>query len=463
MIVMKFGGTSIQSADSLQRVCNIIHDRLNLQPVIVNSAMGKVTRRLLKIARLAAEGDTVQADRELNELQSYHDQIIQALLPGFSTHILMDQITCFFEELYKLKDGVSVLRDLTERSQDKFLAYGELISSSILAGVLQAADMNAVWCDARELIITDDRFTHAQPLVDITYAKLRDKIQPLVNSGKIPVIQGFIGATREQATTTLGFEGSDFTAALVGAALNADDVQIWKDVPGVMTADPDIFPNPLTVKKISFDEAAELSFFGAKVLHPSSIAPARQKEIPVHVLNSKSPDNPGTELSEHGVHMDYPVISITYKRPVYLISLRNDQYLPFYDFFKAIFDVLDRERLTPYLVSIAERSVKMILSTEANLQHLTDDLNFIAGIEIFSNKATVSLIGKRLVHYPSISGRIANCLNDIQIDLISHGASHMNTTAVMNADQVERVIERFHNEFFQEINYKYFKSYEGRQ
>ncbi|MBN2103297.1 aspartate kinase [bacterium] len=462
MIVMKFGGTSILDAECIRRVCRIVHHRIQYQPVIVNSAMGKVTRRLLAVARLAAEGNAEQAGNELEALRSYHDQIIQEILTDFSKNAFSDQIKRFDKELTKLKDGVSVLRDLTARSQDKFLSYGELISTTIITAALRASGVDAVWCDARELIITDDRFTHAQPITEMTYAKLADKIHPLVNSGKVPVIQGFIGATREGATTTLGFEGSDFTAALVGAALDVKDVQIWKDVPGVMTADPEIFPNPLTVKKISFDEAAEISFFGAKVLHPSSIAPARQKGIPVHVLNSMDPENRGTELSLNGAEAPYPVTSITYKRPVYLLALRNDQNLPFYDYFKMIFDILDRERLTPYLVNIAERSVKMVLSTAANLQHLMDDFNRISGTEIYSDKATVSLIGQRLVECPAITGRIAKCLDNIRVDLISHGASNMNATAVINADQVETAVDRLHKEFFQEINSEFFESYQGR-
>ncbi|MFC1569152.1 aspartate kinase, partial [bacterium] len=407
-----------------------------------------------------AKGDAEQATQALDSLVSYHQSVIQEILPKFSKDTLSNQIEHFYHELYQLKDGVSVLKDLTPRSQDKFLAYGELISTTILTAALQSVGVDAVWCDARELIITDDRFTHAQPIIELTYSKLSEKISRLIDSGKVPVIQGYIGATREEATTTLGFEGSDYTAALIGAATDAADVQIWKDVPGVMTADPEIYSNPMTVKKISFDEAAEITFFGAKVLHPSSIAPARQKGIPVHVLNSKNPDDQGTTLSADGAVSKHPVKSITYKRPVYLLSLRNLENLPFYDFFKMIFDNLDRERLTPYLVNIAERSVKMVLSTSDNLQHLIDDLKPVAGINILSNKATVSVIGQTLVEYPAIASRIVNCLKDIPVDLISHGASNMNTTVVMNADMVETAIDRLHGEFFQDADPEIFESYE---
>jgi len=459
MIVMKFGGISIQDSQSIRRVCDIVRDRLPMHPVIVNSAMGKSTRRLLMVAQSAARGDADQAGKTLDTLIDYHRALIQELLPRFSENTLSRQMDLFFHELYQLKDGVAVLRDLTPRSQDKFLAYGELISTSILTSMLQSMDIDAVWCDARKLIITDDRFTQARPMVDITYDKLCETLLPLVDAGKVPVIQGYIGATREGATTTLGFEGSDYSAALVGAALDVEDVQIWKDVPGVMTADPAIYADPLTVKKISFDEAAEITFFGAKVLHPSSIAPARQKGIPVHVLNSKHPEHPGTTLSADGAVSRHPVKSITYKRPVYLLSLRNLQNLPFYDFFKMIFDDLDRERLTPYLVNIAERSVKMVLSTSDNLQHLIDDLDNIAGINIMSNKATVSVIGETLVEYPAIASRIVDSLKDIPMDLISHGASNMNTTLVMDADRVETAIERLHHEFFRDVDPEVFETY----
>jgi aspartate kinase len=450
MIVMKFGGTSIQDAVSIRRVCQIVLENRRRHPVVVNSAMGKTTRNLLKIGQLAAGGDSARAQEELKALVAYHQQIIEELWPNSGDGPLLIRLESFYTELFQLKEGVAVLRDLTPRSQDKFLAYGELIATTIIAAALRSAGADAVWCDARELIVTDDRFTGAAPIQALTYSNLKQSIIPLVNNNQVPVIQGYIGSTRDGATTTLGFEGSDFTAALVGAALDAEDVQIWKDVPGVMTADPEIYSDPWTVKRISFEEAAEITFFGAKVLHPSSIAPARQKNIPVHVLNSKQPENRGTELSAEGIISKYPVKSITYKRPVILLVLRNIHYLPFQDYFKMVFDVLDRERLIPYLVNIAQGSVKMVLNTAANLQHLIDDLGQWVQIDMIPNKATVTLVGQALIEHPDIAGRILKCLDEIQLDLISHGASDMNSTVVMNADRVETAVDRLHREFFTE-------------
>ena len=446
---MKFGGTSIQDAVSIRRVCQIVLKNRQKQPVVVNSAMGKTTRNLLKIGQLAAAGDSESAQEELNTLVAYHQRIIGELWPHPDEQPLLAQLDSFYTELFQLKDGVSVLRDLTPRSQDKFLAYGELIATTIMTAALRTAGIDAVWCDARELVITDDRFTGAAPIQELTYSKMQHILIPFVHNGQVPVIQGYIGATRDGATTTLGFEGSDFTAALIGAALDVEDVQIWKDVPGVMTADPEIYADPWTVKKISFEEAAELTFFGAKVLHPSSIAPARQKNIPVHVLNSKLPEKGGTELSANGIVSKYPVKSITYKRPVILLVMQNMHYLPFHDYFKMVFDGLDRERLVPYLVNIAEGSVKMVLNTASNLQHLIDDLGQWVQIDMIPNKATVTLVGQAMIEHPDIAGRILKCLDEISLDLISHGASNMNSTLVMNADTVETAVDRLHREFFQ--------------
>ncbi|MBN1780283.1 aspartate kinase [bacterium] len=450
MIIMKFGGTSIQDVESIQRVAEIIRGRISKRPVVVNSAMGKTTRHLLHTAQAAAQGDSEKADRLLSEVISYHNDLIKSLFPKNNMNPLIRQCDGFFQELVKLKDGVCVLRDLTPRSQDKFLAYGELIATSIIAAVLQQSGLDAVWCDARECMITDDRFTHAQPVREVAFPAIRAMMMSLVSEDRVPVIQGYIGSTREGITTTLGFEGSDFTAALIGAALDAEDIQIWKDVSGVMTADPEIFAEPYTVKQMSFDEAAEITFFGAKVLHPSSIAPAREKNIPVHVLNSKLPECTGTVLSDEAAVCRHPVKSITYKRPVCLLSLRNTHHLPFYDFFKNVFDVLDRERLSPYLANIAERSVKLVLGTSVNLQHLLDDLNPFAKIDIIPHKATVSVIGHALVDHPDIAGRIIHALADIQVELISHGTSNMNTTLVIDADKVETAVSRLHQEFFRQ-------------
>ncbi len=304
MIVMKFGGTSIATAEAIERVSGIITDHIHYNPVVVASAMGKTTRNLLHIAQWSAAGDIEKSTRKLNEIIEYHHDLAFEVIPGFETHPVRDTLQVFFIELEKLLGGVAVLQDYTPRLQDKFLAYGELISTTILTAVLQSKNVPAVWTDAREYVITDDWFNQAHVIDKITYPKIRERLVPVIEKNNVPVAQGFIGSTEKGVTTTLGFEGSDFSAALLGAAIEAEDIQLWKDVSGVMTADPALLADVYTVKHLTFDEIADLTFFGAKVLHPSSIAPARKKNIPVHVRNSKDPKVQGTEISSKTIYSD---------------------------------------------------------------------------------------------------------------------------------------------------------------
>jgi aspartate kinase len=456
MIVMKFGGMSLHDAEGVQSLVEIVRQNQQNHPVVINSAMGKTTRSLLQIARESASGDRRNAQLKLESLRAFHEQIIEELFPDFSENDLYVHFNGFFDELIRLTDGVSVIKDINPRIQDKFLAYGELIATIIVTVALQQASMDAVWCDAREFVITDDRFTQAMPIMEVASAKIREKILPLVQSGKIPVIQGYIGSTREGATTTLGFEGSDFTASLVGASLDADDIQIWKNVPGVMTADPDIYPGAHTVKSVSYDEAEEITFFGAKVLHPSSIQPARKKNIPVHVLDSRVPSSAGTVLSREGTVSKNQIKSIAYRSPIQVLYIQKNTDWPYYDFFKQVFDVLDRERLTPYLVNIAERSMAVALSTSANLQHVIDDLSNVAEIRVCPGKATVSIIGQELANFSDALSRMVAGFKDVPIEMISQGASKMNITAVIDEVHVERVVSELHEIFFRDLDLNVF-------
>src|SRR5437762_1986050 len=285
MIVMKFGGTSVEDAPSIERVTEIIRERLNRQPVIVVSAMGKTTRKLLQAAEPSAAGDAKTTLGIVAALKTRHSSEARRLVKHPDGREAFALIEKHFDELKKLLEGLAVLGEVPPRGLDKILAYGELLSSALLADSLFERGIPARLFDARELIKTDDRYGSASPLFDVTDQRIRDAIRPALDSGVVPVLQGFIGSSRDGATTTLGFEGSDYTATILGAALDAEDIQIWKDVSGLMTADPEIYSRARTVKLCSFAEAAELTHFGAKVLHPKAIQPAARKNIPVHIYN----------------------------------------------------------------------------------------------------------------------------------------------------------------------------------
>ena len=315
MIVMKFGGTSVEDAASIERVTEIIKARLSLRPVVVVSAMGKTTRKLLQAAEASAAGDRSTTLAVVAELKTRHLSEARTLVKSTAERAVFSIIDRHFDELKKLLEGLAILGEVPPRGLDKILAYGELLSSAIVADALAERDVPTRLLDAREFVITDDRFGGASPLFDLTNAKTRDSITPVIEAGEVPVIQGFIGATREGATTTLGFEGSDYTAAIVGAAMQADDIQIWKDVSGLMTTDPRIFSGARTVKACTFAEAADLTYFGAKVLHPATLLPAIHKNIPVYVLNSRNIKSTGTEITAQAPPSKDTFRAITAKTP----------------------------------------------------------------------------------------------------------------------------------------------------
>lgn len=454
---MKFGGTSIQDKPSIERVAEIIHRHQDLHPVVVNSAMGKTTRNLLAMARSAAAGMNGDALKMLGDLQHYHTNLAASLTPNYPESNVADTLRRYFDELEKLLGGLSVLRELSLRTQDKILSYGELIATAIITAVLQDRGLNAKLCDARELIITDERFSRAEPIPDLTYQRIYEFIHPMVESNIIPVIQGFIGATRDGVTTTLGFEGSDFTTALVGAALNAAHIQIWKDVNGIMTADPMIFGGARTVKSISFAEAAELTFYGAKVLHPSTIAPARRKNIPVHIFNSKRPDATGTVITEQARNGSTLIKSIAYKHPVSIVTTRSDRSLPSQYFLKSIFEILERENTTPYVVAISEGRTSLAISPSDPMEHLINHLKDVGQVDVTSGKATVSLVGENLSTFDECIATVCKNLEGIHIDMISHGASPINITFVVDESDLPSVIARLHNVFFSDLDSEVFE------
>ncbi|MDO9514689.1 MAG: aspartate kinase [Syntrophales bacterium] len=450
MIIMKFGGTSIEDIDSVRRVVEIIHSRLDLCPVVVNSAMGKTTRKLLNIARLSAEGMDKEAARELDAIREYHVAMARGLTPDFKENNIRTALERYFEELQELLEGLSVLRELTPRSQDRILSYGELVATTIIASALRQRGIDARWLDARAFIITDERFTGARPVDDLTRLGIRRDVLPLVSSGCVPVIQGFIGSTRGGDTTTLGFEGSDLSASLVGAALDVSDIQIWKDVDGIMTADPSIFAGARTIKKISFEEASELTFFGAKILHPDTLEPARSKDIPVHIYNSRQPEGGGTLITASAKSGSNVITSIAYKRSVCIVSIVPDARANPAGFFRAVFDVLDREGITPSVMTTSNAGMVMAVSASESSKCVTDELSRLGTVNIFGEKGTISLVGENIRTARGLASLVFRNLDGINIDMVAHGASPISFTFVVNETDIPSVIARLHETFFKD-------------
>ncbi|MFY9841464.1 MAG: aspartate kinase, partial [Terriglobales bacterium] len=296
MIVMKFGGTSVQDAKAIDRVAQIVQGRLVDHPVVVVSAMAKVTDSLLAMGKAAGGGDRKTALKMARALRERHYDTAGELLGTALFTEFHGDLGADFEDLDELLRGIGAVGEITPRTYDYVASFGEVLSSKIVAAAFVARGLPGAHVDARHCLLTDSSYTRAVPQFDETNERLRKRVKPLLDTGKVPVMGGFIGSNRAGITTTIGRGGSDFSAAIFGAGLNAQRIEIWTDVDGMMTTDPRLCPDARRIKVISFDEAAELAYFGAKVLHPATVLPAIQQNIPVYVLNSQNPTCEGTKV-----------------------------------------------------------------------------------------------------------------------------------------------------------------------
>jgi aspartate kinase len=448
MIVMKFGGSSIADAASIERVAGIVGDHLTRRPVVVVSAMGKTTRKLLQAAQLASQHRQKETLRLISELEDYHFTEARHAIPGFEDLFVHTTLRGYFEEMRDLVKGISILREFSPRSQDAMAAYGELISSAIVSAALRVRGVDSVLLDSRGFMITDETFTRATPLFDQTDEKTRSHLTPELEAGRVPVVQGYIGSTRDGATTTLGFEGSDYSAAVIGSALDAEEIQIWKDVPGLMTADPAVIPEARIVPSASFEEMAELTYFGAKLLHPSAIWPAFQSGIPVHIYNSMQPQSEGTLISETAGPESKLVTSIAFKRDMVVARVISRRVMTAPAFLNAVFDLLDKHRLSPDLTAVSQVSVAFAFSDDSGLDVLLEGMKSVGEVEVERDKASVCLVGRGIRQVPGVAGSVLSCMTDLPIDLISHGASPNSLVFVVDGTRLEEVLNRVHRRFF---------------
>jgi len=441
MIVMKFGGTSVESAEAIQRVTGIVKSRLNRRPIVVVSAMGKTTNRLLKIADLAVSGQRDEALRELMALRDFH-------LRESGMERTVDE---HFQELSELVKGLAVLGELTPRSIDAISSFGERLSSLIVTNYFQHHGLNAVHVDSRKLIVTDQHHTHAAPLLDQTYARLAAGIPPLAKQ-QVVVMGGFIASTENGVTTTLGRGGSDFTASIVGAGVGAEEIQIWTDVDGMLTADPNVIPGARRIKVISFIEAAELAYFGAKVLHPATVMPAIDRNIPVMILNSRRPEVEGTRIQSTSVPSKNVVKSIACKGKVLVLNIRSTRMFMAHGFMRRIFEVFDRFQTSVDMVATSEVSVSLTIDQPERLDAIAAELREFSEVSIDPNQAIICIVGENIRHTPGVAARLFKALGGINVRMLSQGASALNLGFVVAGADLTRAVEALHSEFFTDLD-----------
>jgi aspartate kinase len=447
-LVMKFGGTSVGDAAAIMRCAEIVRGRLPQAPLVVVSAMARVTDQLLKMARAAGEGDRKTALTLARELRERHYNTAGELLGTALFTQFHGDLGTEFEDLEELLRGISAVGELTPRTTDHVASFGEVLSSKLVTAAFSAHRIESSLVDSRECIVTDDAFTRATPLLDETNARLNETVQPLLNQGRVPVMGGFVGATRGGVTTTIGRGGSDFSAAIIGAGMGAEKIEIWTDVDGMMTTDPNLCPDAHRIKVISFDEAAELAYFGAKVLHPATVLPAIQKNIPVYILNSRNPACEGTRITARAPHCRNFFKAIAAKKRITIVDVAAPRMLLAHGFLKSIFEAFDRHGIAIDVVSTSEVSVSLTVDSNESIPALAADLAKLADVKYEGRKAIVCLVGENLREIPGIAAHVFGELSDVKIRMISQGASEINLTFVIDEDQVPAVVQRLHKTFF---------------
>jgi aspartate kinase len=449
IVVMKFGGTSVEDSAAIRRTAAIVADRLHkrLNPIVVVSAMSKVTDTLLKASAAAGRNAREEALRLSDGLRTRHLKTAGELVTGDRLTNLQLNIHHDLDALDDLLRGISAVGELTPRTADHVVSFGERLSSAIIAAAFAEQSLPVTHVDARTVILTDDHFGKATPNTRAIENALNAQVLPLVDLGKVPVMGGFIGSC-DGVTTTLGRGGSDYTAALIGGALHAGAIEIWTDVNGIMTTDPRIVPEALRVKTISFEEAAELAYFGAKVLHPATILPAVQKNIPVFVLNSRNAENEGTKITAAPPSCASPFKSIAAKKQLTIIDIVASRMLLAHGFLKSVFDIFDRHACAIDMVATSEVSISVTVDSRVALPEICADLSAIADVKTEGNKALICLVGEDIRGQSGISGQVFSTISHVNIRMISQGASEINMSFVINEEDVEEAVRSLHRKFF---------------
>jgi len=448
---MKFGGTSVRDSGAVERLISIVGKNPPQKTIVVVSALAGVTDSLTEMAHLASSGSAEEALGLSSGLEARHLVMAEELLAGSESlrAETTDTVKQLFTKLNEIIRVISVLGELSDMSMARILSYGELLSSSVIYKAMLHAGLRGAFADARKLIVTDSCYLKGEPQIEA----IRIRVQELMNrefaASDVVITQGFISATTDGTGTTLGRGGSDYTAALIGMAADATEIQIWTDVDGVHTTDPRKVDNTRSIPVMSFSEAAELSFFGAKVLHPATIQPAVEKNIPVRVLNSLQPERKGTlilrddEIHENGVR------AVSFKENITVINVFSMKMLNAFGFLTRLFEIFGKYGTPVDLISTSEVNVSLTVSSEANLDSIVSEISAFAAVSVNRNKSQVSVVGKNLKETKGLGKRIFGAISDYNITMISQGASDTNISFVVNRSDLAPVVSLLHKEFFE--------------
>jgi len=460
-VVMKFGGTSVADAEAIGRLLSIVAATtrtLDVPPVVVVSATSGTTDQLLALASDAQRGSD-GVDAGVDRVLTRHLDLVNVLTTGERASALAALVTRDLEDLRAVLTAISILRESSPRSLDAVAAVGEIVSSRIVAAAFEEANVPAAWVDARRALITNDQHTAALPLALETRGALERELVPCPLEGRVPVLGGFVGSTSSGATTTLGRGGSDYSAALMGAGvhgltgprgarLECREIQIWTDVDGMLTADPRVVDRPAVVERLSFAEASELAYFGAKVLHPSTILPAVSADIPVRILNSRRPNGEGTRITGEPSASGRTVAALACKRRVTVVEITSTRMLMAHGFLRRLFQVFETFQTAVDVVTTSEVSVSVTVDDDRQLPEIVAALEQFADVSVEKDMAILCAVGDNLTTDPRLAIRLLSALEGVTLRMVSQSASRRNVTVVLSDRDVAAAMTRLHEAAF---------------
>lgn len=450
MIVMKFGGTSVANSDAVTRVISTVRGRLDEKPVVVVSALSKVTDLLYKISDEAARRNRSGAMELLGQLRSRHLDLAGELMPDDPVQCgtAKEKVNEICDALTSFVDAVCAVGELSPRSKAIIISNGEYLSSNVICCAMNASGIRTNYIDARRMIVTDDNYLKGDPDMDAISSRAPGVVLGAYEYADAVITQGFVSATAGGEPTVLGRGGSDYSASLIGMAIDATRIEIWTDVDGVRTADPRRVENTKCLDKISFEEAAEMAHFGAKVLHPLTIEPAVRKNIPIYVLNSMNPEGKGTAILQSSFIED-GVKSVSCKENILVINIFSTKMINTSGFLKKVFAIFSEFKVSVDLISTSEANISVTVDATQDITGVVSALSEFADVYVDSDKSQVSVIGKNIVNLKGLLEQTFAPLRDCKIYMISQGASYVNISFVVDRDTLTDVVRQIHKYLFE--------------
>jgi aspartate kinase len=432
---MKFGGSSVGSAERIKNIFEIVKKRKDQQPVVVSSAVGGITDKLLEAGNKAIDGNI-----DLKDIKEKHYDIIKEL--GLTNDIIDKEL----KELIEVLELISESNEFDDITSDTIVSFGERMSTRILAAYFNKQGLKAKQYDAYDIgFVTDENFKNAE-ILEETYVSINNRLD---NFSAIPIITGFIAKTKNGEITTLGRGGSDYSAAIIGAAIGANEIQIWTDVNGIMSADPRVVENAKTIEELSFDEASELAYFGAKVLHPKTILPAVEKDIPVLVLNTFEPDNKGSRIVKESYKINGIVKAISCKKEITIIDVKSSRMINAPGYLSKIFEVFKKYSKSVDMITTSEINVSMSVDSKENVDKIVKEIDpMCKTTRVYDNNAIIYVVGSSIKHRLGMIGKIFDILaqNNINIGMISQCSEKVSIGFVVKEEQADETVKILHKE-----------------